>query len=462
MLKYNLKSVSYETWIKGAFSVLLGLFALAISFGRQHVFSSIPVPVFGKTDFMNISIYGFDLVFAIVLAFYFLNYSFHKKQSSKLLNNSVFLCLILWLLILIVPRGLLSSTWNYWFLARILESIAIFLILSTSNIYESVFFGFSIGGAIQAIIAIAQFWLQRSIGLKFLGEPVINIFINGVAKIDVFGGKVLRAYGTFSHPNQLGAFLIVSCATSFYLFLTKDKAQKKLAAIFLGLSVIGEVLTFSRAGIATMFVELLIIFYFGHKQFQSEEKYKDIKIKLFQAFKIIFVSLFLVCLAILPEIKSRVNFNDSAISDRVYYNGLGLQIFKQNPLFGIGAGNIIPAIAKALPLNAYPWQVQPPHNYFLIVACETGIVGLALIIYLFLKIVFDLYRQITTVKPLEIEPETGDSNQHVEKFILFAILISFLILMQFDHYFYTLPQTQLLLWIVLGMICGAIYKKEPV
>ncbi len=31
--------------------------------------------------------------------------------------------------------------------------------------------------------------------------------------------------------------------------------------------------------------------------------------------------------------------------------------------------------------------------------------------------------------------------------------------MLFDHYFYTLQQTQMLLWIVLGLISAEVYKK---
>jgi hypothetical protein len=41
---------------------------------------------------------------------------------------------------------------------------------------------------------------------------------------------------------------------------------------------------------------------------------------------------------------------------------------------------------------------------------------------------------------------------YTTKYLLLATFICFLILMQFDHYFYTLQQTQMLLWILLGMI----------
>jgi hypothetical protein len=45
--------------------------------------------------------------------------------------------------------------------------------------------------------------------------------------------------------------------------------------------------------------------------------------------------------------------------------------------------------------------------------------------------------------------------------MLFSGLISFLILMQFDHYFYTLQQTQLLLWLFLAIISSEMKNPQP-
>jgi O-antigen ligase len=90
-------------------------------------------------------------------------------------------------------------------------------------------------------------------------------------------------------------------------------------------------------------------------------------------------------------------------------------------------------------------MIEPPHNYFIIVSDETGIIGLvifsALLIYI-LNLYVQNFRKIKTVEnPTEI-------------IILFWLFVSIIVIMQFDHYFYDIPLMSLLLWSILGIISG--------
>lgn len=63
-----------------------------------------------------------------------------------------------------------------------------------------------------------------------------------------------------------------------------------------------------------------------------------------------------------------------------YYNTL--QIVQQQPLFGVGTGGFPAAFAQQVQgTSALP--TQNPHNEYLMVAAQTGLVGLALLLYLF-------------------------------------------------------------------------------
>jgi len=77
----------------------------------------------------------------------------------------------------------------------------------------------------SSLIAIAQFFLQHSIGgpLWFLGERTFDITTPGIATVQILPisilnlkfnilntSEVLRAYATFPHPNVLGGFLAVT------------------------------------------------------------------------------------------------------------------------------------------------------------------------------------------------------------------------------------------------------------
>ena len=62
-------------------------------------------------------------------------------------------------------------------------------------------------------------------GFWFLGESILGPEIPGVAKIVVAGGKILRAYGTFPHPNILAAFLLLGLFSSYY-FLFRNRETR--------------------------------------------------------------------------------------------------------------------------------------------------------------------------------------------------------------------------------------------
>ena len=76
----------------------------------------------------------------------------------------------------------------------------------------------ALSGLIQAFLAISQYSLQHSVfGSKWFGEIVLSPDLPGVAKIVVNGGKIMRAYGTFPHPNILAGFLLSTIFLSWYL-----------------------------------------------------------------------------------------------------------------------------------------------------------------------------------------------------------------------------------------------------
>ena len=94
----------------------------------------------------------------------------------------------------------------------------------------------ALSGLIQSLLAVSQYFLQHSVfGSKWLGEIVLSPELPGVAKIVVDGEKIMRAYGTFPHPNILAGFLLVTIFLSWYLltnylqFINKDGKNKNFS-----------------------------------------------------------------------------------------------------------------------------------------------------------------------------------------------------------------------------------------
>ena len=105
---------------------------------------------------------------------------------------------------------------------------------------------------------------------------------------------------------------------------------------------------------------------------------------------------------------------------------------------------------KYSPVKLWPLQIQPIHNYFLLAATEIGVLGALLLLVVFLIHIKQLV--------IKIKKDRGESG--LISIFLLTIMLAFMVLMQFDHYFYTLEQTQMLLWIFLGMIAAVYYSNR--
>ncbi len=118
-------------------------------------------------------------------------------------------------------------------------------------------FIFLLGGL--ALLGILQFVLQHSIGLHFLGEPVISVAQPGVAKIEIFGHQLLRAYGTFSHPNVFGGYLVIAILGALYLKAIRFRE------IIISICLLALIFSFSRSALLAF---LLFVFFEIKSSFQ--------------------------------------------------------------------------------------------------------------------------------------------------------------------------------------------------
>lgn len=298
-----------------------------------------------------------------------------------------------------------------------------------------------ISSTIQAGIALIQFHVQHSLGLGFLGEYIAPLGTSGLATIETGAGKIIRAYGTFPHPNILGAFLVFGLILGLFLVSHPPvpngyvraggtKVTKTLVLLGIFLIILGIFVTFSRlAWLSALLVLLSFMAYYWHKKQQSS------------AIVILLVA-FVSCATIFglfhQTLKARVSDASTAsVDDRALFNGFGIELIKQNPWLGVGVGNYVPALQKLKP-DLKTWQYQPPHNIFLFVGAELGVLGLGL----FIAILGFIFWRLRRVSPEAIS----------FAFVLLGII--FLIMGQFDHYFVTIQQGRLMFFAVLGIIAA--------
>lgn len=417
---------------------LLFLLLFFSFFATRHVFLTNFSYITGQhSDFTTFSLYISDFLI-IGLALYAAILGKYKS-----INKRYFFCFsaLLGLALLFHLRGILP--FNIYFLIKLVEMYVLYETIKALIDDELLVFiirAFVIFALIESIIAIAQFYSQHSLGLNLIGESPLSSTLPSVAKLVVNGERFIRGYGTFPHPNLLSAYLLTGSLFSIYLWsIAKTAVQRALYLSPLPILIFGLFIAFSRASLLAFGLACLILI--AALVYQNQFK------KNFYPMAVVFVLSILVSALILqPYLLTRDTFTDQATVARTLYNKIGLRMLATQPILGYGPGTSLLHMKQFAPRKLEVWEIQPIHNYYILAAVELGLIGAVLLIYIFLSHFAALIKIF-----LRKVKERGS-----EKILYQAVLISlfggFLFLMLFDHYFYTLQQTQILLWMVLGLI----------
>lgn len=293
---------------------------------------------------------------------------------------------------------------------------------------------FVMSGVIQSIIALGQYFNQKSLGLNLLAESPLSSQISGVAKITVDHVKMIRAYGTLPHANVLAAFLLVSIFFLYFLWLSKKHSffNNLLMIISFWLLMTGLLLSFSRLIISVFLFSSILYFISAlYRIIQTSDK------ELFK--RIIFVFLLFTTFSLLltvlawPEISARfqISLTEQSVGLRIFYSQVAFSVIQEHPWLGIGFGNFVLEIRQMLNLLV-AWAAQPVHNIYLLIASETGLIGL----FLFFMFLYRLLKQACL-----------GSQRRVVLFIVLCLLFLGL----FDHFLWTLQQGQIMFWLILGI-----------
>ncbi|KKU18012.1 MAG: hypothetical protein UX27_C0023G0005 [Candidatus Azambacteria bacterium GW2011_GWA2_45_90] len=183
------------------------------------------------------------------------------------------------------------------------------------NLSHALWFLFS-SAVFQALLADWQWHNQSSIGLKLLGESVLDPNLAGVAKLDIPNAKLIRPYGTFPHPNILAAFLSAAIFIFYWLYLSNKKPYGriqisewlKFLAFFILL--LGLFLTFSRLIIITFILAGVIFFWLSKRLGKDDLIFKQRRqVLLYLSAIFTFIFLFLMR----PEMFGRLHKSNGRI-----------------------------------------------------------------------------------------------------------------------------------------------------
>ncbi|MBQ3053501.1 MAG: O-antigen ligase family protein [Clostridia bacterium] len=185
-----------------------------------------------------------------------------------------------------------------------------------------------------------------------------------------------RVCSTFENPNVLGEYLLITIPiTLAMLYFSKEKKEKLLYLISAFMQGLCMIFTYSRGCWLGLMFSLAIFFVLCSK-------------KVFTALTAgVFILPFVVPQTIVDRLLSIGNTADTSTAYRVYIWQGTTNMLKDIWLTGIGLGS--EAFNSVYPRYAYGAITAPhPHNLFLLILSETGILGMIL----FTLCIFSFFR----------------------------------------------------------------------
>lgn len=199
-----------------------------------------------------------------------------------------------------------------------------------------------------------------------------------------------RLFGPFSSPNTLGGLIIVLLPVIMFGIIRYRRnfpQQVLIATILAAAAIVVMLCTGSRNAYITFAITFFLLLWFVYR-------YHDIvSLRVMGAMTLVAV-IAVGCMA--PVILTQ-RLNRNLQSDgRVYLMQSGLQIATEHPLVGIGVGNWGRVYKQRFEADNpnHEKNIQSPHNVYLHILNETGLVGLSGFLILMVYQLSLLYKSI--------------------------------------------------------------------
>ncbi len=362
-----------------------------------------------------------------------------------------------------IPQGIL--TWAFIFLGFLFMAVNI---LGAANISVSIYmwlkvieyagfcwyiivekirmrdaiFPLALSVGYSSMIGIGQFIFQHSLGGPFwiIGERSFFSDTPGIARFNLCPSYtctlVLRAYGTFPHPNVLGGYIAVVSPIIGYFLITSPFKHSRLYSIILFVSFAALLVTFSRSAWVVAFLHFSILIGIVLNGIKKNIHWLN-RIGTMLAL----CALVIACVVFFPTA------SDESVVRRIELQESAIRMWKHSSVFGVGLGNFVSQL-PTYTHNRYINFLQPVHNIFFLWLAELGVVGLFMVAAMcgaILKYSYALFSRATEMKRHE--------------YLIYLIpLLSLIIVGGIDHYPVTLQQGQLLSTLFIGMYISLVLK----
>lgn len=342
----------------------------------------------GAWEYGTISFYAVD-VFILLFLFFAAGIIVLSQQYHRLplhVSIGLFFLLITFFSMSFAINRAVALFW-FWKLA---EGVALFIALALLPLRKKfVAWALMLAGAAEALYGFTQFLIQHIDSSTFFGIAAQDPATHGVSVIETLAGRVLRAYGTFPHPNILAGFLAVTIVVGFLWYVTlRPSWLRVMVAVSVSLASLGLWLTFSRQAFFAVGVVLAIIIFitfFRQHFFPKEMTAAAICVLLpMMIFSLLFPTL------ITTRVVGNTRLEIQSREQRSALRSESMELLKTQWLTGGGIGNYTAQVYerdRAQHAERDADDYQPVHNIYLLVLNELGLFGLATFVFFIISVV---------------------------------------------------------------------------
>ncbi len=279
---------------------------------------------------------------------------------------------------------------------------------------------------VNSLVGLAQFAVQHSVGLAFLGELRLDPNIYGMSVVGDDSLRVLRVYGLSGHPNVIGGFAAIALLWSFGMVVRSPRRRLPIVLVIWLIGWVTLLLTFSRSawlGIAIGLGSIAIL------AWQRRSRQRSFQ-RLIALGGIILIPIIVLAISFGPILidrltASRSHLEYSSIADRLDLTTVAVAIIGDRPLTGVGMGNFQAASQTLLDPSTEPGWV---HNVPLLIASELGLPGLIIWLLGIGSILVNIIKNY----------RLGRLN--IWRMVAAGSIAAMLVIMLFDHYGWTSSQ----------------------
>ena len=244
--------------------------------------------------------------------------------------------------------------------------------------------------AFQGIISGLQIARGGRIGLQFLGEAPPDPDSDG---------SLWRVMGTLGHPNKLATYiesLILLCLGAF--LVEQKKYLRYIAIAVFSLAMATLIMTGTRGAWIGFIVSFGVFIFFSLRN-----KHINIKMVVKPAITAV-LAMALIVVAFSNMMSERLFGDDyGSAASRIPMFHIAVNIIAAHPIGGVGINNYQVKMREyndSVRAMRYTTIPRPVHNMYLLVAGETGFIGLSMMLLLLASLFATLLKTVSSSSSL--------------------------------------------------------------